>query len=300
MATRMMRKKGKKDGSALFGEIFSAYDDALSYVRSDIREAEELKKKGASDPKLLGNLDNLKRYLTYNKLTFTKERNVKLTQSLSTKYKQQLTEAVQPSQTKRVKPDDLCNMYEKLTENVQDQIDSGVSEDDDVLLGQLEAEKATFTAFRCFYLAECYKRFSKWSEAAALFMRCEERIAAAQKLNKGNNTELNELSAEIKRTLCTLQAKAFLETQEIKSLVTKKMKDISIEKKKVVDGQQATLIDHIDAYKVSDNLVPFPPDFQATPAKPVLFDLAYNSVDYPDITGRLPSQSKGWLGGWFK
>lgn len=292
-------KEGAKDANTLFGEIFSAYDDALSCVRADIRDAEEMKKKGAADPKTMEHLNRLKSYLTYNKLTFTKDRNLKLTQALTAKWNQQSDATETQVQTKRVKPDDLCNMYERLTANVQDQIDQGVTEDDDDLRNKLEAEKAMFTAFRCFFLAECYKKFGKWNEAGALFLRCQERIATAQQLNKGGNQQLNELDEEIKRTLCTLQAKSFLETQEIKAVVTKKMKNLSVEQKKVVDGQQTTLIDHLDSYKVSDNLVPFPPDFQATPAKPVLFDLAYNAVDYPDISARLP-QAKGWLGGWFK
>ena len=65
----------------------------------------------------------------------------------------------------------------------------------------------------------------------------------------------------------------------------------------------------------SANLVPFPPNFEATPCKPLYFDLAGNHLDFPvltervkaaeeaesggGITGMLGSAVKGALGGWF-
>lgn len=46
------------------------------------------------------------------------------------------------------------------------------------------------------------------------------------------------------------------------------------------------------------NLIEFPPSFKTTPGKPVLFDLAWNFVDYPDISYRAQQKKKG-LGGLF-
>lgn len=45
---------------------------------------------------------------------------------------------------------------------------------------------------------------------------------------------------------------------------------------------------NLDRYHATEQLVSFPPKAQATPCKPVLFDLAFNDIEYNDITQRFP------------
>eukprot|EP00462_Mataza_sp_D1_P011020 CAMPEP_0175149574 /NCGR_PEP_ID=MMETSP0087-20121206/17324_1 /TAXON_ID=136419 /ORGANISM="Unknown Unknown, Strain D1" /LENGTH=605 /DNA_ID=CAMNT_0016435291 /DNA_START=16 /DNA_END=1836 /DNA_ORIENTATION=+ len=289
------------DGGArdLFGELFSAYDEALSIVRSDIREAQAAKKTGSADPRTLEQLQALQAYLKYHKLRFTTDRNVRHAKFLEATYQQQQTDSSSSSSSssgsgqKLVKPDDLCSMYDRLLDNVTEQIDLGVTEDDGQLLQSLQADQATYKAFRAFYLGQAFGRFEKHNEAVALFRRAEERCTTAIALNPSRKQELQALASKVSSQASVMQAKAYLETQELKAVVTNKMKSVSLEQKQA--EQASSLIDQLDAYKACKQIVPFPPDFQATPAKPVLFDLAYNAVEYPDIEGRLPKE--GWLGG---
>ena len=37
---------------------------------------------------------------------------------------------------------------------------------------------------------------------------------------------------------------------------------------------------------------------EPTPCKPLLLDLAFNAVEYPDISARAKKKGGGWLGGW--
>ena len=54
------------------------------------------------------------------------------------------------------------------------------------------------------------------------------------------------------------------------------------------------------------NLVPFPPDFQPIPCKPLFFDIALNQVELPSLEDKLEQKPaaggitgflKGWWGG---
>ena len=80
---------------------------------------------------------------------------------------------------------------------------------------------------------------------------------------------------------------------------------------------QVPLSDRLDDY-VDDpsllskkpNLVPFPPDFEPIPAKPLFFDLALSHVEFPSLDDKLEQKKQGggitglvkgwggWLGGW--
>ena len=51
------------------------------------------------------------------------------------------------------------------------------------------------------------------------------------------------------------------------------------------------------------NLVPFPPDFETVPCKPLFFDVAGSMVQLPDLADKIQSKEKtagGGLGGMVK
>ena len=44
--------------------------------------------------------------------------------------------------------------------------------------------------------------------------------------------------------------------------------------------------------------VHFPPEFEATPCKPLLFDIARNHFQPPDLSSRLQAAKRGAASGW--
>lgn len=48
------------------------------------------------------------------------------------------------------------------------------------------------------------------------------------------------------------------------------------------------------------SLVPFPPEFQPIPCKPLFFDLALNHVAFPPLDDKVEQKGKGGLTGYIK
>jgi len=53
------------------------------------------------------------------------------------------------------------------------------------------------------------------------------------------------------------------------------------------------LLDRLDSFKTGPasnqyNMIPFPPQFQTAPCKPILFDLAFNHLQSPNLGPRIP------------
>ena len=51
-------------------------------------------------------------------------------------------------------------------------------------------------------------------------------------------------------------------------------------------------LDRFDRPK-PERLIHFPPEFQTTPCKPLLFDIARNQISGPDLSDRLRASAKG-------
>ena len=47
------------------------------------------------------------------------------------------------------------------------------------------------------------------------------------------------------------------------------------------------------------HLIGFPPPLRPIPVKPILFDLAYDYLQFPDVSHRVPKRRKGLLGAFF-
>jgi hypothetical protein len=44
------------------------------------------------------------------------------------------------------------------------------------------------------------------------------------------------------------------------------------------------------------HIIDFPPSLDPIPAKPVLFDLAFDYITFPDLSARKPEKKKGLFG----
>jgi signal recognition particle subunit SRP68 len=107
---------------------------------------------------------------------------------------------------------------------------------------------------------------------------------------------LKVLQGRVKGKRAAAQAKAFAESQpQTESQPDKEAKEGADEGRKVLNLDTFDL----DPRRVKEgNLIDFPPDFEAIPCKPVLFDLALSAVEFPDLTERKKAKAKGFFGFW--
>jgi len=150
-----------------------------------------------------------------------------------------------------------------------------------------------------FYLAACYKRLCKFAEASALYNRAKELAAEALKLQQalpekieGEMEQLQEVLKEAPVQILTVQACAVLGLDEFTWLAQQQQQQRphpSEEKKKQLPKELLDRLDSFDGGSAEQHhtLVHFPPLLQPTPCKPVLFDLAFNHLDFPDLSHRI-------------
>lgn len=345
------------DGEArqqLYQEVLSKYEEAASAIRGDMRVAEQERKKSSRAEIQLNQLRLLRDYISFAKLNITREKMLNLAWDVAAKLKAQGDNADTTTVTgKVVKPDDIVHLFERLLESVAEQgallnaangavavtekDGSKVVESESLTTQkqQLEEEDTAFRAFRCFFLAESYWRFGKHAEAAALYDRCSDRVLHALEDGSVDNPSLTmrlqTLKTDVATRQCVLQASSYIHSEMGVEGVGLRLSSTNLGSPKASSStpstlQTTTMFAKLDQYHVSDALVSFPPNFQATPCKPVLFDLAFNYVDATDVEishrrrpGTKPTKphatrqatvgsrgqqqaaegkKEGWFGGW--
>ena len=175
-------------------------------------------------------------------------------------------------------------------------------------------EKAAAEARRTFFIAESYVRVGQLSEAAAPPAEgggagaagggSRSRRQPKPSLDgevSGVVTQLNELSGRVRSQLLVLRAKYALQrvggerdTQRAMSSLT--LSDSSQTSKGDAAAASSTfssasgpLLSRVDTFSVGlasaqYGITDWPPAYAAVPCKPVLFDLAFNAVEYPEIS----------------
>lgn len=335
----------------IYQQVFSHYENALSAIRDDVRTAENERKKSSRAEIQLNLLRLLRDYVMFNKLKHTRERNMEMARGLAYKLTEQESSSSTVSVgTKLVKHDDLVHLYEKLLDNVSEQRTLLTTPNDALTMsGKNDQSSVDFDlrtlselemgarAMRCFFLAESYWRFSKWEQASALFTRCGDRtLEALTTMGQGSPSypalynDLKALKAKTDSRQCLLQADAYIAAEEATAGVGARLQQTSFgsapSDTKDLGGSD-TMIDRLDQYHASAKLVSFPPNFQSTACKPVLFDLAFNFLDgnNVDLASRVkkrkapskqqpktkkpaasptpaqpaPQEKSGWFGGFF-
>jgi len=182
---------------------------------------------------------------------------------------------------------------------------------DPILSKQFSAKAQSFKAFRCFYLAESYRAISKYPEAYALYGRCNQLVEAATQAQKlvtpSDQTEANKLSDLLKTNLatqCLVHAQETLDSIEKNQQLAQSMQDIKLDEKATpAKVASRTLLERMNKFDAGDasshyRLVDFPPNFQAVPCRPQMFDLASSALSFPTLEGRVkpkPTEQKSFF-----
>ena len=174
-------------------------------------------------------------------------------------------------------------------------------------------------AHYAYFLAESMRKDSEWAQAYVLFEHARQIAGKAARV-------LAETDAEAAQ-----EARAVAEDAEAKKLIVhvsgastgdeeEEEDDDEDDEAKQDDGEDdgvrgsdepKLLLERLDSFdagkrKRQMDLVEFPPSYMPTPCRPVLFDLAFNFIQFPDLSGRYTAEKpkeepakSGGGGGWF-
>jgi len=230
-------------------------------------------------------------YITYCKLARTVDRDLLMARTLIEKIERKAALKGRPPNARSVVP-----LYDAIISNTTEI--AGLRSEDDIFAKQCAANLLSYSSQRCYYLALSYLQTSKWAEALALFKRAQQHVAAAvdhQKHLKTPDTavleELGELDMKIRGKLCAVRAQSFLEENK----PAPKTEPAS-------PREPYNILKNLDEYDTEgralkeERLVDFPPDFEPVPCKPILFDLAMTTLEFPDLSKR--KKAKGFFSFW--
>jgi len=291
-----------------YDELFVSFNDALEGVRADLRQAskEQTARSGVTE----ASLQKLQAFLTWQKLHHTVIRTLLLVET----FKRNLAGEARPSSSagggggssRRVSPDDIVRLYDSIISSLGEMSQLEGYREDEALMSQVGARQAAAKACRCFFLAESYGVATRYAEAQALYSRSEELMSEATQLleeadYKPESAELHSLAklAElIDGARARAHAEAFVKTLTGGEGVSETEGALGRMGLAPTAAPSATspLLDSLNVFERAkpEYLVDFPPDFETTPCKPLLFDIARNQVRGPDLSARI--KGKGGSG----
>ncbi|KZC13746.1 Signal recognition particle 68 kDa protein [Dufourea novaeangliae] len=243
--------------------------DAISAVRDFFKNELKNKDNDKQTPP-----QHLVTYLQYIRLSRTLERNLALIKAAE--------------ESAKAKPQNIVRLYEAALHNL---VEISQLQEDDEFIREQEAKTKSYRAFRCYYMAQSLANLHRWREAMALYQRSLQHMKDA--LSYGNilpdslKESLEKLETSIEGAKYTAHAHSVLEEGQEEEPGTKytKTKKPLYERLHEYREDPALLTKQPNVYKL-------PPPMQPIPCKPLFFDLAFNMVEFPDLSAKLGDQTK--------
>ncbi|KAB8108112.1 hypothetical protein EE612_043472, partial [Oryza sativa] len=281
----------------IFDKIFSAYHDARSCIRNDLASA-------GNAENIRDELNGLDKAVSAVLGFRTIERNqllVSIAKSKFTKHRDEKNEKI-------TKPEELVRLYDLLIQNTTDLTDlisSGrdKNKEENTFIQEYELKSLAFRAERCFYLAKSYSSAGKRAEAYALF--CHARSITDSALQQLTNSPDKALVQDLKALSDSCRSNSFIEhatgimeEENVPERLSKGVSTLSLGERK------AFLLDMLESYesalgesntKTPCRIARFPPPFQSVPCNPIVLDMAYNAIEFPNIENRMKKEKKGLL-----
>lgn len=291
--------------SSLFQRLFGCYDDALKVLRDALLEPKMLE---AHKAHLLA----LQQYATAQRLEVQIQRNQNFVSNLVAQLQQQEAHPKAFAHRRKTKPDEAVVLYEKLLANLTELNEIAQANKNQSESKMLTLRATATKALRVFFLAESYRRIRKFTESYLLYSRALETAEEFEKLaaKSGAEAETAAVTADrarmqtLKREALNLRGQVHAQALLASAEASAKVAQSAAAAQNVKIGGEggaavvvsvappaltlATRLDQYDAGEVGAQyaLLDFPPSFQSAPAKPILFDLAFNAISYPDISAR--------------
>ncbi|KAJ5374037.1 Signal recognition particle subunit SRP68 [Penicillium concentricum] len=151
---------------------------------------------------------------------------------------------------------------------------------DSAFVQDLEAKRHYFRALRCLALGRSYGVLSKSKEALALFSQALNLAASASPQSAADTEGVPKLDVSQVQS-STLQS-------ALRDLVARYRGLVTLEKVTTEEASQSSqrpVVERLQQFAGSgldlNNLVPYPPQMQPIPVKPLFLDVAWNYIDYP-------------------
>ncbi|KAJ5740513.1 Signal recognition particle subunit SRP68 [Penicillium malachiteum] len=176
---------------------------------------------------------------------------------------------------------------------------------DSAFVQELNAKRHYFRSLRCLSIARSHSVLGKSTEALALLAHAYELVGSAPPQSSVDSEGVPRLDV----------SRAQVSALEItlRGLVAQYRGLVTLERFDANSGasQQQPLVERLNQFTAEpnlSNLVPYPPQMQPVPVKPLFFDVAWNYIDYPRSTNAnantevaaeapAPEEKKGR--GWF-
>ncbi|RVE76625.1 hypothetical protein OJAV_G00010630 [Oryzias javanicus] len=283
----------------LYETLLAECRDTIQAVREELKSEVKLRERSSdNDGGKVSNLQFLHSYLTYIKLCTLVKRNESMAHTLQG----QLKETGADESKRGPRPQDLIRLYDIILQSLAELSTLPGLEDDHVFQKEVSLKTLVYKAYRCFFIAQSYVLVKKWSEALVLYERVLKYAKEVQSKAKSLSSSLKdlpdvqELIAEVNAEKYSLQAAAILDKDETAEVTAPhQLKD------------NTPLCEHLETFRIDStlvgkhpNLVPFPPDFQPIPCKPLFFDLALNHATFPPLDDKVEQKGKGGLTGYIK
>nr|AFK43644.1 unknown [Medicago truncatula] len=282
-----------------FDKIFSAYHDARGCIRADLATA--------------GNAESVKDDLNGLDKAVSAvlgERTIERSLLLVKVAKSKLAKRNDDKNEKLTKPEELVRLYDLLLQNTSDLSDlvsSGRDQKPEEVsfAEECSCKSLAFRVERCFYVAKSYSVAGKRAEAYALYCRArslaEDALGKLQKLEGNSKTMVKELEVlcnECRSNSCIEHALGIMEEKRTQENISEGISNISLTG---AERLEKFLLEKLDVYesavgdsnvKSAPRIAPFPPAFQAIARNPIVLDLAYNTIEFPDIQSRMKKDKR--------
>ncbi|KAJ5656826.1 Signal recognition particle subunit SRP68 [Penicillium longicatenatum] len=178
---------------------------------------------------------------------------------------------------------------------------------DSAFVQDLEAKRSYFRALRCLALGRSHAVLGKPTEALALFAHAFDLVRS--------ETSLSSIDSEGPPRLDVSRVQVSALTTTLQELVAQYRGLATLERFDTNSGasQQRPLVERLQQFAPETdlkNLVPYPPQMQPVPVKPLFLDVAWNYIDYPRSTNATANPdsaqaaapapeektSRGWFG----
>jgi signal recognition particle subunit SRP68 len=313
-----------KKRDVLFLSLLSAYDSVLQLIKTEIGRLQQQSKSGSAlvhtDIEVLQVLEE---YVRFQKLAKQVERSVSVYQKL-----REFTQTT----------GELTHILDMLVQSVGDILSiPSLSELEPLRAAKYSAYQATFRAVRAATIAQSYQQQRRFAEAMSLYQYAAGFLGEADEILSVHPASKDDVLQEFGKSLgeelggavSRTTAQSFLQQStasepdvrsQLEELELSDAKSKSKSKAKAtVPKTRKSLLERQDEFaagsaKAQFEVVKLPPAFQAVPSKPMLFDVAFNELEMPDITERTKTEeekqaeaaeaakqaSSGGLFGWFR
>ncbi|GLE04321.1 hypothetical protein PINS_up013236 [Pythium insidiosum] len=286
----------EKKREHVFLELLSAYDNTLSLIKSQLATLQQQSKSGSalvhSD---IEALEALEEYVRFLKLTRQVERTIAVFKQLRA-----------ASDGKPQQIGDLMHVLDMLVQSVSEILKiPGLHDSEKLRAARYTAYLALFKSIRAATIAQSYLQSRKFSEALALYQYASGFLGEAEETLSVHPAAtdvvlqefLKDLGDELVGAQTRTTAQSLLHTSKQQDAVRRNLEQLQLDDAGKKAPRRPSLLERQDDFNGGSasglhELLRLPPSFQAVPSKPILFDMAFNELEFPDISERTKTEEE--------